>query len=1083
MITQPLQLRMRLGGALFGGVFFASLIVSASFVLLPASAQTAQSSATISKVQPSSGGRGQFVTILGANFGSVPGDVFVVQGKKSVPATTMLPGKCSALYWHDSYIVIAVPQEVDLGSVSFDVQKKGESARAHGGAFRVTDASPSTGICGVLPDNGIPGAPLEIFGVNFGGKGFAKIGSANLTLSESAWTNTHIASEIPVSQNGFLSIVTADKDKSNPIPFTFGRCSQESCREGSSCCSDGSCKPTGECKEKVAMCRYSWSFYTGDLAGIGDACSDGSQCVSGVCGVERKCIQGSKKEGDRCGFDAECQFGLACKGGKCVSVLKRMGDACSANAECSSGACDGGVCRQGTKAPGEACTSREQCASLNCYKGKCGQTERCLRVESVLPIPSQVTTQTVFTIIFNQLIDEKSAIANVSIDPSVKLTADVSALGQGDSAKTQVTLRPNAPLSIKQSYSVRVGNGVKSLSSENTIGRCVTGQNTCTKAGEVCSEKGAVCSNGARCTGPESACHGSGTVCTGSHSTCDTGATCIGAGSVCIGSGTTCLGANSICRDGARCPSDLSRCMATASSCPNPNTVAISSEKKGPGSACAFNDECRSGTCNPLSHSCSGGSTPDGGTCAANAQCASGSCVANVCAPLPPNHGDPVGSPCARNAQCASGLCANNACVDPGRGSSNIVAPPPDAGGGVIAPAAPSDLAARGLSSSIIEVTWKNNAPDATRIVIERQEESGVFIEVARAGSTVTTFVDRDLKTFTIYTYRLKALRATVESPYSNTANARTHFFNFCLKGRPQTPANVHAEAVLGTQANVGWSAVSDADGIRIERSVDNAVFSSVYAVGGGESAYRDPDLSVKTAYWYRVSAFNCAGSSAVSTSVSITTADSSVQNPIVTPDPITNPTPAPGPVCKENSSCTSGTCDIVRGLCTCATNADCNGSACDLATHLCPAPNQNPNPPANTKPLAPADLIGTALSTSEIQLSWRDASSNESGFIVEHSRDGGATFTTAVRLAADPVSIVDAHLAQFITYQFRVKAFNDAGESEYSNTIKLGTKWIDLCFKTAPSAPSSLTASAASKTQIDLLWTAASESDIRYRI
>jgi hypothetical protein len=89
--------------------------------------------------------------------------------------------------------------------------------------------------------------------------------------------------------------------------------------------------------------------------------------------------------------------------------------------------------------------------------------------------------------------------------------------------------------------------------------------------------------------------------------------------------------------------------------------------------------------------------------------------------------------------------------------------------------------------------------------------------------------------------------------------------------------------------------------------------------------------------------------------------------------------------------------------------------------------------------PAAPSNLAASAPSSSEIQLSWNDLSSNETGFRLERS-SGGNAFSVLTTLGANSTSFRDSGLAANTTYKYRVQAFNDAGASSYSNESQATT-------------------------------------------
>lgn len=86
--------------------------------------------------------------------------------------------------------------------------------------------------------------------------------------------------------------------------------------------------------------------------------------------------------------------------------------------------------------------------------------------------------------------------------------------------------------------------------------------------------------------------------------------------------------------------------------------------------------------------------------------------------------------------------------------------------------------------------------------------------------------------------------------------------------------------------------------------------------------------------------------------------------------------------------------------------------------------------------PEAPSNLVAKALSATEIKLTWTDNSNNEGEFKIERrlSGDEEAPFTLIFSTAASSTSFIDSGLLAGTTYEYRVKAFNLAGDSQYSN-------------------------------------------------
>ncbi|HYY57416.1 MAG TPA: fibronectin type III domain-containing protein [Pyrinomonadaceae bacterium] len=90
--------------------------------------------------------------------------------------------------------------------------------------------------------------------------------------------------------------------------------------------------------------------------------------------------------------------------------------------------------------------------------------------------------------------------------------------------------------------------------------------------------------------------------------------------------------------------------------------------------------------------------------------------------------------------------------------------------------------------------------------------------------------------------------------------------------------------------------------------------------------------------------------------------------------------------------------------------------------------------------PLEPSELTATEVTSSSITISWRDNSSDEVGFKIE--RCGGSNCTDFVQIGSMPAgvtNITDWGLGKNKTFKYRVRAYNAAGDSAYSN-IAVGT-------------------------------------------
>jgi transcriptional regulator CtsR len=127
--------------------------------------------------------------------------------------------------------------------------------------------------------------------------------------------------------------------------------------------------------------------------------------------------------------------------------------------------------------------------------------------------------------------------------------------------------------------------------------------------------------------------------------------------------------------------------------------------------------------------------------------------------------------------------------------------------------------------------------------------------------------------------------------------------------------------------------------------------------------------------------------------------------------------------------------------------------------------------------PAAPSSLSATAVSGTQINLSWTDNSNNETGFKIERKTGSGGTYAQITTVGANIISYSDTGLSASTTYYYRVRATNSVGDSAYSNEAYATT------LATIPSAPSNLAASAVSSSQINLTWTDNSSNETGFKI
>jgi subtilase family serine protease len=90
------------------------------------------------------------------------------------------------------------------------------------------------------------------------------------------------------------------------------------------------------------------------------------------------------------------------------------------------------------------------------------------------------------------------------------------------------------------------------------------------------------------------------------------------------------------------------------------------------------------------------------------------------------------------------------------------------------APLAPSNLTATAVSSHQVNLSWTNNANNATGFIIQRSTNDSTWTTIASVGGNTTSYSDTSLRGGTTYYYRVLADNSFGDSSFSNTAEATT---------------------------------------------------------------------------------------------------------------------------------------------------------------------------------------------------------------------------------------------------------------------------------------------------------------------
>lgn len=403
---------------------------------------------------------------------------------------------------------------------------------------------------------------------------------------------------------------------------------------------------------------------------------------------------------------------------------------------------------------------------------------------------------------------------------------------------------------------------------------------------------------------------------------------------------------------------------------------------------------------------------------------------------------------------------------------------------------APTNLTATAVAATQINLTWTDNSNNEEGFIIQRKRPSSqTWDDIAIVEANVTSYRSKSLTQETAYQYRVCAF-IDIESDWSNTASTTT------LGAPPTAPAPFTATPVSQTQINLAWTDNSDnEDSFRIEwkqgpvnsPNTWDPLASDLANITTRQHTGRTAD----TEYSYRICAHNQWGDSVWVTATARTfknvpaaptnltaTAISSSQINLTWTDNANNEIgfkieralSSSGPwnqvgtteenvtAFNNNTGLTGGTTYYYR---VCAYNNGGNSAWSNVASATTPLP-----PP----PAAPSNLVATAVSYNQINLTWTDNSNNETDFIVERKlgdANSANPWGPAGGSGQNIPSFPDGNCLPGTTYTYRVKAVNAGGSSGWSN-LATATTWTSP----PPPAPTNLQADGISSSAIELTWT-----------
>ena len=364
-------------------------------------------------------------------------------------------------------------------------------------------------------------------------------------------------------------------------------------------------------------------------------------------------------------------------------------------------------------------------------------------------------------------------------------------------------------------------------------------------------------------------------------------------------------------------------------------------------------------------------------------------------------------------------------------------------------PVAPSNLNATAGGAYLINLTWHDNASNELGYRIESKiGATGTYELLTTLGpNTTADTINNNLIEGTQYYYRLQGVNAGGRSAYSNETSATTVLI---------APGSLTAQALSSSQVLLNWTDNSATEtGFTIERSpLTDTNFTEIATVGANTTSFTDSGLSEATKYWYRVRAYNAYTTSAYSNEKSVTTLYNIPRAPsgLTITSLLSNKV---GLSWTDNSgdetgfkiqrkTGVTGTYATIKTTAANITSYTDNDSALKDGTlyyyRVCATNGAGDsafsNEASGTTPLKkPTNATATAVSSSQINLTWIDNSASETGYKIERKRTAAGTYSQIAQVGANVQSYSDTNgLNASTRYYYRVRATNGTINSDYSN-------------------------------------------------
>lgn len=412
-------------------------------------------------------------------------------------------------------------------------------------------------------------------------------------------------------------------------------------------------------------------------------------------------------------------------------------------------------------------------------------------------------------------------------------------------------------------------------------------------------------------------------------------------------------------------------------------------------------------------------------------------------------------------------------------------------------PGIPLSASALATSATTIDVAWQASSNLPLRYVISRgPTNTGPFSPIDSVDQAFTSYADTNLIPETSYYYAIEAVNSWGRSGFSNVATAMT----FGLA--PHTPVGFSVTEITTDSVTLEWTAAinNPADYLIYRSLLPGSGYTLYDSVSSPILSYVDMGVTPLTTYYYRLSARNQWGESALSDSVQATPPPAGAPTP---PQALTA-TPVSGSQIDLSWTASSGlplryriyrslteldafaftVIDSVDHPVTSYSNSGLNSSTTYFYQVRAvnsigeSAPSNTGQATTNGPPLPAANLQITSVGSDSISLLWAPSNDgNPQYYRIFRAGSAGGPFSKIDSVPHPQNTFTNTGLTPATGYFYHIDAVNNFGSSAISNQVSETTNGV------APVPPTALQATVLSPTQASLTWQAPSGELEQYYI